>query len=85
MGSTASSAARKRGGSNVIVRHQTSESVTEGHPDKVCDQVSDAILDVCLAEDPHARVAVETLACGNDLTIAGEVTTTAAQIGRAHV
>lgn len=62
----------------MIVRHQTSESVTEGHPDKVCDQVSDAILDVCLAEDPHARVAVETLACGNDLTIAGEVTTTAA-------
>ena len=62
----------------MIVRHQTSESVTEGHPDKVCDQVSDAILDTCLADDPHARVAVETLACGNDLTIAGEVTTTAA-------
>ncbi|WP_372594914.1 S-adenosylmethionine synthetase N-terminal domain-containing protein, partial [Actinotalea sp.] len=38
----------------------TSESVTEGHPDKVCDQISDGILDAMLAQDPHARVAVET-------------------------
>ena len=39
----------------------TVESVTEGHPDKVCDQISDAILDACLAQDPKSRVAVETL------------------------
>lgn len=55
----------------------SSESVTEGHPDKVCDQVSDGILDACLAQDPMARVAVETLASGNTLVIAGEVTTSA--------
>ena len=40
----------------------TSESVSEGHPDKLCDQISDAILDSCLASDPKSRVAVETLA-----------------------
>jgi S-adenosylmethionine synthetase len=39
----------------------TSESVTEGHPDKIADQISDAILDACLKEDPHSRVACETL------------------------
>ena len=53
----------------------TSESVTEGHPDKICDQVSDAILDAMLAEDPMARVACETLATTGLLMIAGEVTT----------
>ncbi|MCI6573608.1 MAG: methionine adenosyltransferase [Actinomycetaceae bacterium] len=53
----------------------TSESVTEGHPDKVCDQISDAILDAMLAEDPHSRVAVETLATTGLVHVAGEVTT----------
>ncbi len=51
----------------------TSESVSEGHPDKVCDQVSDAILDLYLSEDPFARVACECLATTNKLVIAGEV------------
>ncbi|MDP9196372.1 MAG: methionine adenosyltransferase [Pseudomonadota bacterium] len=51
----------------------TSESVSEGHPDKVCDRVSDAILDLYLTADPHARVAVETLATTNRLILAGEV------------
>src|SRR5579871_2479909 len=55
----------------------TSESVTEGHPDKVADQVSDAILDALLAEDPNARVAVETFALTGQVHIGGEVTTTA--------
>lgn len=51
----------------------TSESVSEGHPDKVCDQISDAVLDAFLAEDPHARVACETLATTDRVAIAGEV------------
>lgn len=51
----------------------TSESVSEGHPDKVCDRISDAILDAYLAEDPEARVAVETLVTKNLVTVAGEV------------
>jgi len=55
----------------------TSESVTEGHPDKVCDQISDAILDAMLAQDPGARVAVETLVTTGLVHVAGEVTTTA--------
>ncbi len=54
----------------------TSESVTEGHPDKICDQISDSILDALLAEDPHARVAVETLVTTGLVHVAGEVTTT---------
>jgi S-adenosylmethionine synthetase len=53
----------------------TSESVTEGHPDKICDQVSDSILDAMLAVDPHARVAVETLVTTGLVHVAGEVTT----------
>ena len=53
----------------------TSESVTEGHPDKICDQISDAVLDAMLANDPMARVACETLATTGLLLIAGEVTT----------
>ena len=52
----------------------TSESVSEGHPDKVCDQISDAILDACLAQDPLARVACETLATSNLVVNAGEIT-----------
>jgi S-adenosylmethionine synthetase len=54
----------------------TSESVTEGHPDKICDQVSDAILDALLAVDPGARVAVETMVTTGLVHVAGEVTTT---------
>ncbi len=53
----------------------TSESVTEGHPDKICDQISDSILDAMLAADPHARVAVETLVTTGLVHVAGEVTT----------
>ncbi|MDX1611016.1 MAG: S-adenosylmethionine synthetase N-terminal domain-containing protein, partial [Candidatus Thermoplasmatota archaeon] len=53
----------------------TSESVTEGHPDKICDQVSDAILDAILAEDPHGRVACETVASTGLLFVTGEITT----------
>jgi S-adenosylmethionine synthetase len=53
----------------------TSESVTEGHPDKICDQISDAILDALLTVDPHARVAVETLVTTGLVVVAGEVTT----------
>jgi S-adenosylmethionine synthetase len=55
----------------------TSESVTEGHPDKLCDQVSDAVLDAILAQDPKARVACETLAKTGIVMVAGEITTTA--------
>ncbi|QWS34443.1 methionine adenosyltransferase [Curtobacterium aetherium] len=53
----------------------TSESVTEGHPDKICDQISDAILDALLTVDPHARVAVETMVTTGLVHVAGEVTT----------
>src|SRR5215813_4474491 len=55
----------------------SSESVTEGHPDKVCDTISDRILDACLAQDPKSRVACETLAKSNLVVIAGEITTNA--------
>ena len=55
----------------------TSESVTEGHPDKMADQISDAILDAILAEDPHGRVACETLLTTGLCVVAGEITTTA--------
>ncbi len=51
----------------------TSESVSEGHPDKVCDRISDSILDAFLAVEPHARVACETLTTTNHVTVAGEV------------
>jgi S-adenosylmethionine synthetase len=55
----------------------SSESVAEGHPDKVCDTISDFILDACLDQDPKSRVACETLAKGNLVVIAGEITTNA--------
>jgi len=55
----------------------TSESVSEGHPDKVCDQISDAILDACLADDPSSRVACEVFATTNLVVIGGEITTSA--------
>ena len=55
----------------------TSESVSEGHPDKVADQISDAVLDAVLAQDPKARVAAETLVATDLCVLAGEITTTA--------
>ena len=55
----------------------TSESVTEGHPDKLCDSISDAVLDACLKQDPNSRVAIETFATNDNITIAGQLTTTA--------
>ena len=55
----------------------TSESVTEGHPDKLCDGISDAILDECLKQDKNSRVAMETFAANNNITIAGQLTTSA--------
>ena len=55
----------------------TSESVTEGHPDKVCDTVSDAILDACIAQDPMSRVACETTVCTDFVLICGEITSDA--------
>ena len=55
----------------------TSESVSEGHPDKVADQISDAILDAILAQDPRSRVAAETLCNTGLVVLAGEITTTA--------
>lgn len=55
----------------------TSESVTEGHPDKICDAISDSVLDALLAQDPYSRVAVETLVTTGQVHVVGEVTTTA--------
>ncbi|MFR6246496.1 MAG: S-adenosylmethionine synthetase N-terminal domain-containing protein, partial [Romboutsia timonensis] len=59
-----------------MVRHLfTSESVTEGHPDKICDQISDSILDALLENDPHARVACETTVTTGLVLVAGEIST----------
>ena len=58
-------------------RFFTSESVTEGHPDKICDQISDAILDALLEQDPQARVACETLVCTGTVFVTGQISTTA--------
>ena len=58
-----------------MARLFTSESVTEGHPDKICDQISDSILDAMLEQDPHARVAVETMVTTGLVHVAGEVAT----------
>tara|TARA_Y100000992_G_scaffold243685_1_gene174749 strand:+ start:927 stop:2045 length:1119 start_codon:yes stop_codon:yes gene_type:complete len=55
----------------------TSESVSEGHPDKICDQISDAILDACLKSDPNSRVACETLIKNNTVIVAGEISSKA--------
>jgi S-adenosylmethionine synthetase len=65
------------GSTPAALRLFTSESVTEGHPDKICDQISDAILDALLTKDPESRVAVETLATTGLVHVAGEVTTDA--------
>ena len=55
----------------------TSESVSEGHPDKICDQISDAILDECLKQDKQSRVACETLVKNNTVVLAGEISSKA--------
>jgi S-adenosylmethionine synthetase len=55
----------------------TSESVTSGHPDKMCDQISDAILDACLEQDPESRVACECLVTTGTVIVSGEITTKA--------
>ena len=55
----------------------TSESVTEGHPDKLCDAVSDAVLDALMAQDPMSRVACEAVACTGFVLVTGEITTNA--------
>nr|WP_326185077.1 methionine adenosyltransferase [uncultured Oscillibacter sp.] len=69
-----------------MARHYlfTSESVTEGHPDKICDQISDAVLDAILAQDPQGRVACETTACTGLLHVMGEITTSC-YVDIAHV
>ncbi|MEY3163863.1 MAG: S-adenosylmethionine synthetase, partial [Actinomycetota bacterium] len=54
----------------------TSESVSEGHPDKICDQISDAVLDAILTEDPEARVACESFCTTGLVIVGGEITTT---------
>ena len=61
-----------------MARHYlfTSESVTEGHPDKICDQISDAVLDAILTQDPQGRVACETTACTGLIHVMGEISTT---------
>ena len=68
--------ARKRG-TDMAKYLFTSESVTEGHPDKICDQISDAILDTILAQDPNARVACETTVTTGLVSVMGEISTTA--------
>ena len=55
----------------------TSESVGEGHPDKVCDQISDAVLDACLSQDPESHVACECYATTGMVLVGGEITTSA--------
>src|SRR5947208_550867 len=70
-------AARRLAGDELMGLLFTSESVTEGHPDKICDAISDAILDELLAKDPRSRVAVETLITTGQVHVAGEVTTEA--------
>ena len=55
----------------------TSESVSEGHPDKVCDYIADSILDACLEQDPQSHVACEVLCKDNHVVLAGEITTNA--------
>src|SRR3990167_8187755 len=57
------------------ITYVTSESITEGHPDKICDQISDTILDTLFAQDPYSRVAVECLTTTGLVVVAGEVTT----------
>lgn len=60
-----------------VTQYRTAESVSPHHPDKLCDQISDAVLDACLAQDPDSRVAIETMGGHGIITITGELTTTA--------
>jgi S-adenosylmethionine synthetase len=62
---------------NIMKHFISSESVTSGHPDKICDQISDAILDACLAQDPHSRVACECMVTTGTIIVSGEITTNA--------
>ena len=55
----------------------TSESVSEGHPDKICDRISDAVLDACLQQDKNSRVACEVMVKNNNVILAGEISTKA--------
>lgn len=59
----------------MAIHHFTSESVTEGHPDKICDQISDAVLDAAFQDDPFSRVACETFVTTGMVLIGGEITT----------
>ena len=68
---------RLRKDHNMEKKFFTSESVTEGHPDKICDAISDAILDACISEDPMSRVACETVSCTGFIMVTGELTTKA--------
>ena len=68
---------KKKGEKNVERRLFTSESVTEGHPDKMCDQISDAILDALMAQDPMSRVACETCTTTGIVMVMGEISTKA--------
>ena len=61
----------------MMKRFYTAESVTEGHPDKMCDAISDAILDACMEQDPMSRVACETASCTGFVLVTGEITTKA--------
>ena len=69
------SSANAHGHAQTVSGLWTSESVTEGHPDKVCDQISDAVLDACLAADPESHVACETAVSSNLVVVFGEITT----------
>ena len=57
-----------------MTQFYTAESVTEGHPDKLCDQIADRVLDACLAHDPLSRVACEVMAASGKIVVAGEIT-----------
>ena len=59
----------------MAVRYFTSEFVSPGHPDKICDQISDAVLDACLKDDENSRVACETFATTGFVLVGGEITT----------
>src|SRR3954470_21294573 len=76
-GRTPACLSRPARGAPLSRRLFTSESVTEGHPDKIADAISDSVLDALLTEDPRSRVAVETLITTGQVHIAGEVTTEA--------
>ena len=68
---------KTKGAATMYRKLFSSESVTEGHPDKLCDQISDAVLDACLAQDPMSRVACETCATTGLVVVMGEITTKA--------